>query len=319
MKKAPTFEELSLFKKIYEEQSLSKASSFLGMPPSSASHMLSHLRDIFGDPLFVKTGNGVVPTPKADELFPGIVELIRSMERLVRPEGLDLKKVRDVIRIACADNAPFMLFPHLLENLIKQAPNLTLSIKPLTSKRMDDLRMRDLDFVISPMENDLSEGYYWLNLAVNHYSLVSSTDHPLVKLEKEYPEGLPDKEIGKYGFIDVFLDRSLLGASTLRQWVAPQWSAFRRCLVTTYFLPSAQMLECSNLLTVMPTQSAKLLGKRYKLTTLKTKTKLLTNNPRLIWHEVTNSDPLHQWIRGMITSSIEKGNERPTACKIKKG
>ncbi|MCD8340062.1 MAG: hypothetical protein LUC43_07685, partial [Burkholderiales bacterium] len=155
------------------------------------------------------------------------------------------------------------------------------------------------------------EGYYSLELATNHYSLVCGIEHPLVKVEKSYANGIPDDEIAKYSFIDVFLDRTLLGASTLRQWVAPAWSSFKRCLITSYFLPCVPMLEKSKLVSILPAYTAKLLEERYRIKTLRTQTKLLTNKPRLIWHEVTNSDPLRQWIRSMIKSNIAKGNPLP--------
>lgn len=61
-----------VFEVIYRERNLTRAAVILSLSQSAVSHALNRLREQLGDPLFVREGRGVAPTPLARQLAPGI-------------------------------------------------------------------------------------------------------------------------------------------------------------------------------------------------------------------------------------------------------
>ena len=81
------FRALSTFLAVLDEGSVSRAALRLGVTQSAVSHTLERLRQALGDPLFVKSGRGIVPTRYALQAGPHIRQkrLLASVSRLFRP------------------------------------------------------------------------------------------------------------------------------------------------------------------------------------------------------------------------------------------
>ncbi|WP_419547067.1 helix-turn-helix domain-containing protein [Parasutterella excrementihominis] len=73
MKEYPSFVELRLLQELFKESNLTAAAAKLSLTTPTASHYLTHLRNIFDDRLFIKAKNGLVPTSRAEE----VVECLR--------------------------------------------------------------------------------------------------------------------------------------------------------------------------------------------------------------------------------------------------
>jgi DNA-binding transcriptional LysR family regulator len=226
------------------------------------------------------------------------------MENLVSPPFLDLKTVKSTVRIACVDNAAYMLFQNLLESVLREAPNLTLQIVFIPKNPFESLKNREIDFFVTPMKSMPESGFHSLALGTNRYVLLGGRKHPL--LEKAGSGGAADEEISRFPFIDIIVGENSARPKTLREWTYPAWKDFRSSLRTVYFLPFVQMIEDNNLLIVLPEKTAEKLQSRYRVRIIPTRTQSVENDPHLIWHETTHSDPLHQWVRSVIQDSVKK-------------
>ncbi|MEM8555176.1 MAG: LysR family transcriptional regulator [Pseudomonadota bacterium] len=91
---------IRLFLEVYERNSVSRAADQLGLTQSTVSHGLERLRKSLDDPLFVKDGRNITPTPHADYLAPRMREALSAIEALTEPQDYDPSSDRHPITIA---------------------------------------------------------------------------------------------------------------------------------------------------------------------------------------------------------------------------
>lgn len=79
---------------VLSEGSVVRAAKRLRLSPSAMSRALARLRESTGDPLLVRAGRGLVPTPRAIELRDRVSQLVRDAQEVLRPaELLELKEL----------------------------------------------------------------------------------------------------------------------------------------------------------------------------------------------------------------------------------
>lgn len=154
---------LRLFVLVYDTGSVSKTASILGMNQSSASHGLERLRKLVGDPLFIRSGRGIIPTSHADATIDKARSLLRQMEEFSQKEDYDPKQDSGLFRIAANDYEAETALKPFLTMLQKQAPGISLQIiRSQTRKEWIPLLREDtVDLVLAPLfqgsETDLSQ------------------------------------------------------------------------------------------------------------------------------------------------------------------
>lgn len=118
---------LLVFRALYQERNVTRAARrlFLGQPAVSAA--LKRLRQMFGDPLFVRTPRGMVPTERALELWGEIEPLLSSLqEAMKRRPTFDHSRAQRVFHIGLSDALEVVLMPPLLQQLSSAAPGIRL-------------------------------------------------------------------------------------------------------------------------------------------------------------------------------------------------
>jgi DNA-binding transcriptional LysR family regulator len=141
---------LALLLAVHEEGSVTGAAARLGVTQSAVSHGLTRLRRIVGDPLFVKSGRGIAPTPLADALVPRARALLDELRAFGRSGGFDPARLVQTLTIAANDLQRDLLLPALLRRLRREAPGLTLRVIPSGAPEPALLRERRCDLVITP-------------------------------------------------------------------------------------------------------------------------------------------------------------------------
>lgn len=141
---------LLLFEALIAERHLTRAAARVGMAQPSASKALDRLRDLFGDPLFLRAPGGMRPTPRALALSGEVTAVIERLQALVvAAVPFDPAKAEGVLRVAMSDAAEYAVLPHMLEMLAAAAPGIALKARPLDKDRaMADLDEGRLDAVI---------------------------------------------------------------------------------------------------------------------------------------------------------------------------
>jgi DNA-binding transcriptional LysR family regulator len=95
------------------------------------SRALARLRETFGDPLLIRAGGGLAPTPLARSLAPKVGAALDELRGLFRAEDFDPSALRRVIRLAGGDVHTILLAPRLIARLQREAPGIDLRIEPI--------------------------------------------------------------------------------------------------------------------------------------------------------------------------------------------
>src|SRR6201991_1368676 len=107
------------------EGSVARAARRLRLSPSAMSRALARLREAMGDPLLVRAGRGLVPTPRALELRERVGQLVQDGTAVLRPaERLDLKRLIRTFTLRTSDGFVENFGPELIARVGEQAPHV---------------------------------------------------------------------------------------------------------------------------------------------------------------------------------------------------
>src|SRR5215831_13020866 len=105
------------------EGSVARAARRLRLSPSAMSRALARLRATTGDPLLVRAGRGLVPTPRALELRERVGVLVRDAEAVLRPaERLDLGQLVRTFTLRASEGFAETFGPALIAHTAREAP-----------------------------------------------------------------------------------------------------------------------------------------------------------------------------------------------------
>jgi len=141
---------LQLLVAVVEAGSVTGAAQRLGVTQSAVSHLLDKLRAITGDPLFVKSGRGILATARAEELAAQARELLRQLQHFAHSSDFDPARWQTTFTLAANDFQRDLLLPALAVRLRQAAPGVALRIIPSAIPRLEMLRNDDCQLVISP-------------------------------------------------------------------------------------------------------------------------------------------------------------------------
>jgi DNA-binding transcriptional LysR family regulator len=126
---------LVVFQVLHAERHVGRAAERLSLTQSAASHALGRLRELFGDPLFVRHPKGVEPTARALELAPAIADILNRTQSILASLPFD-EKIPSGFSIATIDlTVPTIIVP-LMEHLRRVAPAIDLRIVPLVREHV---------------------------------------------------------------------------------------------------------------------------------------------------------------------------------------
>jgi DNA-binding transcriptional LysR family regulator len=171
---------LVAFDVLYDARNVTRAANRLALTQPTVSGMLSRLRDLFGDPLFVRTQHGVLPTPRADDLAEPIKALLADVEALVTPAGFDPISAEMTISISANDYMQHSLIVPLIRNLRKTAPGIRLAIFPADITGLADKMARGMIDLAATIPEFASPNLPRSLLYTERYVCAARKGHPLI-------------------------------------------------------------------------------------------------------------------------------------------
>jgi DNA-binding transcriptional LysR family regulator len=123
----PDLNLLATLDVLLAEGSVARAAQRLRLSPSAMSRALARLRETTGDPLLVRAGRGLVPTPRAIELRERVSQLVQDGEAVLRPaEKLDLKQLVRTFTLRTSEGFVENFGPYLIARVGEEAPGVRL-------------------------------------------------------------------------------------------------------------------------------------------------------------------------------------------------
>ncbi|SCL50514.1 transcriptional regulator, LysR family [Micromonospora eburnea] len=250
---------IRVFVLVYETASATATAERLFISQPSVSYTLRRLRNLFNDPLFLRRGNRLEPTPIAEDLYPRLRQLIESMDEVMshasrfRPE-----ESTRTFRLRLTDVGVTGLLPRILHRIRTEAPHVVLDVGALTfSTVVRELRSGQADAVICATRLDAPD-LLREPLFTQAYVGVCAPDHPRIGATPTLAEFEFEQHVGvagESGHRSYDLRIGELGIDRKVALVIPSFSGLPAVLAGTEllsFAPSsaAQRFESNGLLRV---------------------------------------------------------------------
>ncbi|MBC3303821.1 LysR family transcriptional regulator [Pseudomonas sp. SWRI18] len=277
-----------VFDAIYTEANLTRAGQIVGITQPAVSNALARLRETFNDPLFVRTAQGMVPTPMAQNII-GPVRNALSLLRVSVQESriFNPQQAAKTYRISMTDLTEAVILPPLFQRLRRLAP--TVVIESFLSKRREttkELAAGRLDFAVdAPLNTDPQ---------VRHVKLME--DRYVCAMRKGHPMAGKDKLT-----LDDYLSLTHIHISSRRNGLGHVDLALGKmgiqrkiALRSQHYLMASQVLQQTDMVMTVPERFAR----RHELHWFN----LPVNDvpaveTHLYWHESTDQDPANRWMR----------------------
>ena len=162
------------------EGSVAGAARRLGLSPSAMSRALARLREATGDPLLVRAGRGLVPSPRAIELRGQVNQLVHDAQAALRPANeLDLRQLERTFTLRASEGFVENFGPALLTRINEDAPGVRLRFLHKLDKGSGPLRNGAVDLETGVVEETTSPELRVQALFSDRYVGVVRTGHPL--------------------------------------------------------------------------------------------------------------------------------------------
>ena len=278
---------------IYTEGNLTKAGKILGITQPAVSNALLRLRETFNDELFIRTSNGMTPTPAAQNIILDVRQALSLLRNSVaESERFDPVTAKTLFRIAIGDTSEYRLLPSLLKELGTLAPEVDIESFSVPRKETPrELAAGNIDFAIDPpIHNESSLNHS--KIYEDKYVIAVKKNHPLVKLNK-----ITLEDYLSLSHIHISSRRKGLGHVDLA--LAKIGATRRIVLRAQHFLVAPYILDQSNL--VMTTSKG--FAQSLNLKTLELPFKVPKLELHLYWHSSRDADPANRWMRNSILSA----------------
>ncbi|CUS41457.1 MAG: LysR family transcriptional regulator [Alcanivorax sp.] len=164
---------------LLREGSVTRAAQQLGITQPAMSNGLRRLRDVFGDPLLVRTSDGMTPTQRAQELQPVIRKALGELEAALQPlEEFDAMVSHRVFRIMVSDYAESTLVPELVKRLRTDAPDIILDVLTPSDVTFKDVEAGKIDMAINRFD-EMPQSFHQMTLWKDDFVCLVNPDHPL--------------------------------------------------------------------------------------------------------------------------------------------
>ncbi|WP_120994267.1 LysR family transcriptional regulator [Stutzerimonas urumqiensis] len=234
---------------LLRERNVSRAAERLSLSQPAVSNALGRLRELLDDPLLLRVGRTMQPTPRALELEAPIRQSLQQIElSLLQGACFDPARSRLQFRIAVTDYVELICMPALMRRLAEQAPGVRIAIEhldpTLPAERLDK---GELDLVLGRF-TEVPARFARRHWARETLRLAVRREHPLVKDEPDLAAFLRLQHLWVHGG----QTRGMVD-----QWLTEQ--GFERQIVytTPNYLQAAHIVASSDLAAVLPTQLAR--------------------------------------------------------------
>ena len=290
-------ELLRFFAALMDTGALNRAAVRLDLSQPAASRALTRLRELFGDKLFVKSGLGMAPTPRALALKPAVDEALAKLEALIQAESFDPARTARKFRIAMMDNALLIAMRSVLPEFLRQAPRAALEIVPVEFDIAEQLRDGRADLVVFTRPA-LPPDCHAHVLVESDYVCLMRKAHPLLAATPAGARPALD-EFRRYPRISI---KARWGPAVrmIDQSAMPALEDGGPAIITPYFLGAPLLLTETDLILVVPRPTAEQFCRMQPLAFLPTPIASARFRPQLIWHDRVHADAAVRWLRGLI-------------------
>ncbi len=289
-----------IFDTIMQERSITAAADRLAMTQPSVSNAVSRMRYSWNDPLFVKHGRGVKPTPFATELWHQISDSINTISQAISPTQFVPIYAKRCFRIALTDGMTSILWLPLRKIIEQGAPGIDIHAVPYKGDGEALLLNAEVDLVLDYYPGTSKQiNSQWM--FDNHFVCVMNKDHKLAT-----------KELSLNRFVEAeHLLVSLSGdASGIVDGKLAEMGKTRRVAMTVNsFAGAFRIIQQTSLITVLPYPVVAQFMEDQPVIIKKVPIEVPPARISMAWHCREDRDPGLMWLRNKFCEIVESNRE----------
>jgi DNA-binding transcriptional LysR family regulator len=278
---------------VLAERSVVRAARRLHVTPSAVSNALARLRAALEDPLLIRSGRGIVPTPRAAALAPALARALRELDQAVHGDGFDPAKTEREFTLAIADAGQVVKLPRVVATLGAEMPRARLRVLSIdTLFALGGLAGTEIDVAIGAGEK--GPNIHLLPLFEERVVLVARVAHPRVRGR------VTKTELAALRHVEVQVAPGR-GSRPLAASYAALGLERDVAVVVPTFTAAAAIVAATDYVASLPTSLVDVLGARLGLRQVPTPLRPVGTTINLLWHERTHQDPALRLFRDLLT------------------
>ena len=301
---------------LLRERNVTQAANQLSLSQPAMSNGLRRLRELFDDPLLVRTSDGMTPTERALELEPVVREVLSKIDKAVQPRSdFEPDHAQRVFRIMASDYGEATLFPAVLAKLRDLAPGITLDIMTPSDVSFLDVERGKVDMVINRFDS-MPQSFHQIHLWDDTFSCILNVDHPMLenftldnylagdhvwvsKTGMGVGVGVNPDDVQRLGWVDLAINK--LGKKL-------QIRVFTR-----HYQAAMTLAEQNDLIVTLPTRAALLKRDNPRVVLRDPPLDIPPLELKMAWSPLLQHNPANRWLRKLIADTArELDGQEPT-------
>jgi DNA-binding transcriptional LysR family regulator len=288
---------LVIFEAVYATSNISRAADRLDMSQPAVSNALARLRDLIGDPLFVRAAQGVQPTVKAREMIRPVRDALGVIgQQLGSGPNVDLATYKRIFRVIVIDTLEPIIMPPLVRTLMAQAPNVQIECIQGDGKFHEGIKAGTVDLACFAFPIDTTD-IVVTPICPADLVVLSRRNHPGIKkpLDLETFQQLTQIALGRElrGLTDI--DKNLIAKGVPRRityMASKVWS-----------IPP--MVERTDLIGILPRRFVEEIAGNFALDIHEVPIEMPEQFLYMMWHVNSELDPGHKWLRESMMRAVQ--------------
>ncbi len=290
---------------LLEERNVTRAAERLFVTQPAMSKTLLRLRKVFDDPLFTRSGRGLVATPRALDIQAQLPEILNNVSQVLEKREFDPATCTSAIHIVAPEFMAVQTIPELSSTLQDQAPGLALAVSNIDESYAQLLESGEIDFAFE-IKKTLPKDFVTTALGDFRPAVWMRKGHPLSGHDPTLEEML------EYPFIQYFLliaDKVSPSTESRFDRVLNEMGLKRKkALITDQLMTALDTLNSSNCLMMATMDDLKQEGEYYQIIR-KPYPKEIEYYPEipavLVQHRRTINSPVHSWVKEIILGVVQ--------------
>jgi len=288
---------LAAFDALASERNVTRAAVRVGVSQPAMSAALSRLRTLFNDPLFLRSAQGLVPTPKARELAGPVSQALQQIKAALLPkEQFEPATSAMTFTLGLSEYPAFVLLPLLSRALEQLGPGLSLSVHAIGSRdsAVDLLDAGTIDAAIGVPPTQAENRILTRSVMRDEFITIVRRGHPAVKDGMDMQVFLALRHVlvspegDRHGLVDQALaylgQRRTLGLALPQMFAAPSMVAQTDMVATVMGRVARHSPHWRKLESFTPPVTLPVIG--YDL----------------MWHRRNDAHPAQQWLRDQVAA-----------------
>lgn len=293
--------DLNLFvvlEAIYREGNLTRAGRQLKLTQPAMSHALKRLRELLKDPLFIREGANMVPTPFSRNMINEVRQALQILEvNLYENRNFDPAHTRRNFQIGFWELMESMILPPLAKVLTRAAPEISITTLRVKRREIEqELASGTLDLVLD-IPITMSDNFRQAPLFSDRVVVMARKNHPAIRRELDLDTYLRQDHI--------LVSSRRLGPSLVDAELNRAGRKRRIVLRCQHYFAACQVVSETDMLLTIPQHYAETLNAGFdnRLHPFPLKS-LQQLEIHMYWHESTENDPPNRWLREQIKKVV---------------